>query len=214
MATRLDTLAASETVYFHAPLFAREKKLLDSMALLHTEKKYDISELAEAILAAAFIDADARGVIRLQRDQAKRLFGLRKVDALFVHPGSGSAPPAGTYEAKIREAVANGPKEVERVVHAILGEDHTVPGMLAIAGVLDGLAQRNLLEVREKKQLKLFKTEFYHMPDGTKALGAKADGAHVRATLDAWRTRPDWPLLEKGIQKGIASRKEAADGPD
>ena len=208
------TLTASETVYFQPHLFAREKKLRDSIALVHTDRKYDGSELAEAILLAALVDAERAGVLRLTREKASRLFGLRKVDALFLHPGPSPPPPPGSYEARLRALAERGPVEVEKAVHAVLEGDHPAPSMLVVAGVLDGLSKRGLVEVREKRQLKLFRTEFYHMPDATKELGAKADGAGVRALLDAWKKRPDQELLERGVRKGIASRKEASDGPD
>lgn len=207
-------LTASETVYFHPDRFARERTLLDAIGLLHTPKKYDASELAEAILAAAFVDAERAGVLRLETGKASRLLGLRKVDAVLVHAGTAPSPAAGSHEAGLRAAVDGGPLEVERAVHAALAEDHAAPSMLVVGAVVEGLARRGLVEVREATRLKLFRTESYHLPPATLELAAKTDPQPVCEALDAWAKRPEWALLQKGIRRGITSRKEASDGPD
>ena len=210
-------LAASEAVYFHPHLFAREKALLDAATLLGSERKVDLSEIAEAMLQAALVDAERAGAIRLQREKASRLFGLRKVDALVVHAaGPASALPAGSLEARIHAAVEHGPHEVERVVHAVLGQDADVPHLLVLALVHEGLAGRGLLERRETKKLGIFKTESYHLPESTRLLAHATPGEDVRKALDAWSAArgADQELLVKGIRKGIAGRREASDGPD
>lgn len=216
-ATTERSLMASETVYFHPDRFARERSLLDAFALLHTDRKYDLSELAEAMLLAAFVDAERAGAIRLARDKASRLFGLRKVDALFAHPGATrSAFPAGTLEASIAGAVADGSREVERVVHQVLADDAPAPHWLVPSLVLRGLHARGLLTTREERRLKVFRSEVFELPDATRALAARTSGDEVRARVDAWRADrgDEAALLVKGIGKGIASRKEAGDGPD
>lgn len=210
-------LTPSETVYFHAEDFAREKKLLDAVALLHTDRKVDASELVEAILAAAFIHAEDAGAIRIAPGKAGRLFGLRKVDVAEISVGTkGDAFPAGTIEARLRELVAGGPREAERVVHELLGEDSTYPDMLVLTAVQRGLLASKLLETEETRRVKVFKVETLKLPDATRALAAATPAAPVKERLARWQKERavEWSVLQKGIRAGIAGRKEASDGPD
>lgn len=210
-------LTPSETVYFHAEEFAREKTLLDAVGLLHTDKKVDASELAEAILAAAFVHTEKAGALRLQLGKGSRLFGLRKVDVVDVSVGpQEGAFPAGTIEGRLRALVASGPREAQRVVHDLLEEDSTYPELLVLGAVHRGLLESKMLDTAQEKRLKVFKVDVMKLPEETRALAASTPSAPIRAELAAWKgAHPDeWALLSKSIAKGIASRKEAGDGPD
>ena len=212
-------LTPSETVWFHPGRFAREKKLLDAIGPPHTDRKYDASELGSAVLQAAILGAEEAGAVTLSIGKTGRLFGLRKVDALLVAPGPrADAHPAGTLEAAVRAAVADGPRDAEGVVEAVLREDAPDPHAWATWLVARGLADRKLLDVVETRTLKVFRTQAYAVPDATRALAAQASPDAVRATLDrAARERPDaWRLLNEGIPRGVSDRTErdAGDGPD
>lgn len=121
-------LTPSEVAWFHPARFAREKKLLDAVGLPHTERKYDASELGTAVLAAALLGAEEGGAVTLAVGKTWRLSGLRKVDAVLVGAGpKADAFPAGTLEAAARAAVADGPRDAEAVVEAMLREDAPDP---------------------------------------------------------------------------------------
>lgn len=211
-------LTPSETVYFHAEEFAREKTLVDAVGLLHTEKKVDASELAEAILAAALVHAEKAGTLQLRAGKASRLFGLRKVDVIEVAVGpQAGAFAAGTIEARLRALVAAGPREVQRVVSELLEEDSTYPELLVIGAVHRGLVESKMLETAQEKRMKVFKVDVLRLPDETRELAARTPAGPIKEGLAAWRaSRPEeWALLSKGVAKGIASRKESSsDGPD
>lgn len=210
-------LTPSETVYLHAEEFAREKTLLDAVGLLHTDKKVDASELAEAILAAAFIHAEEAGAIRLGAGKASRLFGLRKVDVVEVSagPNAGAFPP-GSIEGRLPALVANGAREVERVIHPLLEDDSTWPETLVFSLVQRGMIEAGLLEASKEKRLKVFSVDVVKLPDATRQLAATTPAAPVRERIAQWKAARagEWEHLRKGIEKGIASRKEAGDGPD
>lgn len=211
------TFTASETVYFHPEHFAREKKLLDAVALPHTDRKFDASELAEAILAAALLRAERAGALRLEQATASRLLGLRKVAVVEASAGpKADASPPATIEARLRQLVASRPLEVERLVHALLEDDSTYPELLVLGAVQRGLVDAGLLESTQTKRLGIFTVEGVRVPEATRALISASTSDGVRAELDSWKAaRPaEWEILRKAIAKGIASRKEASDGPD
>lgn len=210
-------LSPSEIVHFHPERFAREKKLLDAIALPHTDSKFDASELADAMLAAAFVHAERAGEIAIAPAKASRLFGLRKIEVVEVGPGPKEGSfPVGTIEARLRGLVASGPRETERVVHDLLGDDSTYPDWSVVALVQQGLVGAGILESTTEKKLGFLKVGTLRVPDATRTLLATTNPGAVADEIVAWkRARPaEWELLARGIRKGIASRTEASDGPD
>ena len=217
-ATTTSPLAASELAYFHAGLFSREKGLIDAVGILGQEKKYDASELASAILAAALLDAERRGVVTLEVGKASRLFGLRKVDALLVKPGPGqdvSLPH--TLEARVRPFVQarRDPPEARAVFEDMLQEDAPDPHLWAVKLVERGMAQRGLLETKETRTLKVFRSQAYVLPEATAGLARASSGAPVQELLGrTQRERPDaWRLLQTGLKAAFRARTES-DGDD
>lgn len=212
-------LTASETAYFHPHLFAREKSLVDAVPLLHTDKKYDGSELGGAILASALLDAERRGVVTLEVAKASRLFELRKVDALFVKPGpkpDDSLPHS--LESRIRPFVQarKEPPEARDVFVAMLQEDAPDPWSWAVALVPRGLSQRGLVGVEEKRTLKVFRSQSYVLPPETAELGRRTPPEPVQRLLESTRThRPDvWRHLQEAMKKAVAARTERDDDGD
>lgn len=193
---------------------------MDAVQLVHTDRKYDGSELATAILAVALLDAERRGAVRLQVEKVGRLFGLRKVDAVTLTPGPEDAGLlAGTFEARIRQAVAarGKPMEAKDAFVAALVEDAGDPHAWAVSLVARGLAERGLLETQETKRLKVFRTQVHVMPEATGKLLAQTRGEEVRSLLEGARQgRPDvWPLLQKALKDAFSARTEQGDdGPD
>lgn len=217
----MHTFAPSELAYFHAGRFAREKKMVDAVALVHGDAKYDASELAEAILAIAFLAAHEAGEIVLEKGRVPRLFGLRKVDALLVKPGhTRGVFPLHAFESKLVGIVTQPRKngwDVEAVVQVLLEEDTSWPHTHVLHLLVRGLAERGLLERRESRTLKVFRSMAIVVPDATRALIDRSS-PDVPARLHAAReSRPDeWRLLLAGIRAGVRARTEndSGDGPD
>lgn len=213
-------LSATERVYFHPHLFAREKSLVDATPVLNTDKKYDASELAGAMLQVALLDAERRGVVALEVAKASRLFGLRKVDALFVRKGAGGPDaPGGTLDWRVGQLVAgrDAPMEAEHLLVDLLEEDASDPYGWTVALVARNMAKRGLLVSREARTLKVFRNVVYEMTEPTKALAAASRADDLRELLDRTRReRPEvWRLLEKAVKAAATRRKESDDdGPD
>lgn len=211
-------LTPSETVYLHAERFARDAFLLDSATLLHTDAKVRATDLSTSLLAAALLAAEREGGVRLVPETEKRLFGLRKVEVLSVQPtGKDPGFPEGTLEARVVRLAAERARSVERVVHDALEEDASQPASLAVWRVQGGMEKAGLLEVEEKRRLKVFKVQAYKVPERTADLARRTPPDEVRALLEGARAgrAAEWALLERGIEKGVSGRKEVDhDGPD
>lgn len=210
-------LSPAETVYFRATEFSREKSLLDSAALVHSEDKVRATDLAVALLAAAVLADEKAGAIRLEVGQKKALFGLRKKEALFLRPAQPAAFPAPSPETRVAEAARAAQGDVVEVVRAWLGEDSPTPYHAVISRVEEGLATRGLFEVEEVRHLKVFRAQRYKAPESTRQLAGAVRAEEAKALLEAARReRPEvWALLESGIRDGIKSRTEQSDsGPD
>lgn len=195
-------LSASETAYFHPHLFAREKGFVDAVSLLHTETKYDGSDLGGAILAAALLDAERRGAVALEVAKTSRLFGLRKVDALFVTPGARpDESPPHSLESAIWPFVQARPQppEAREVFFSMLQEDAPDPWSWAVQLVPRGLSRRGLVAVQETRTLKVFRSQSYVLPPETAELGRRTPPEPVAALLESARTqRPEsWALLQR-----------------
>lgn len=210
------TLTPSETVYFHPEAFARRKAVMDALGLVHTDQKYDASELATSIVATAILAAERAGAVALETGKSSRLFGLRKVDALHVRAAGPSPHPPGSLEAAVARAVQAKPQDVERVVIDILREDAPDPHAWAVALVAKGLAERQLLAVEETKRLKVFRVQSYSLPPATAELAKATPPTDARALLDEAKARGDtWKLLTEGMARGFTARTERGDsGPD
>lgn len=216
-----NVLAPSELVYFHAGAFAREKKLVDAVGLVHSDAKHDASELGAAILATALLSAEQAGAVVLELGKASRLFGLRKADALVVKPGVAQPSfPPGSFEAGVRPVVdaAKGQVDAERVFTALLREDAPDPYSWAVMLAARGLAERRLFETEEVRKLKVFRTQVYHVPQATRDLVAQTSPDGPRDLLArTQRDRPEvWRLLNEGLKRAVSSRTEhdSGDGPD
>src|SRR6478672_4614867 len=75
-----DTLTPSETVFVHGDQFA--KKAMFGEKLLLTDMKVSSSELATAMVAAAILMNEKRGLVALTLKKEKALFGLASKESL------------------------------------------------------------------------------------------------------------------------------------
>lgn len=223
--TKTTTLTPSETVLFHGEQFARE---LGGISLndtgyksLVTDKSLSSKELARAVLATAFLANEQAGTLKLEVRSKKAWLGLRTVQALYAEPTGKASPwPGPSFEAEILDIAgqrqAAGKNDVEDIVYSLLGEDASSPALWALTHVHQRLNARGLLETEERRQLKLFKTTVFVLPESTRALAEAADSAPFKAQLSSAEQRGEmWKLLQAGIEKALNRRTESdSDGPD
>lgn len=210
-------LAPSELIYLNGEQFA-SKARLNNIELFNGEKVAS-DQLGQAMMAAAILANEAAGTIRLEVRKKKALFGLRKVDALYVEPVATANWPEGSLEAQIgliapQLTDANKPRnEVSTILYQWMQEDAPAPWLWAAQLVRQTLAQRGLLDTVTEKKLKIFNTTRHTLPESTAALAAELPLAPVQELLETCqKTRPEvWKLLTKDIKAAISRRTEADD---
>lgn len=213
--------APSELVLLHGDQFAKKGRLGNSK-LLHTTADVSTEELARAILAAALLSVEQVGSVRLEVQEKKAWLGLRTVQTIYVEPQSADFTwPKGSLESRIYEVADFGrlgkPKhEVAHIVSELIGEDSTNPWGMVIERVKAGLAARELLEISEKKTLRVFTTREYLLPDAVRAQAAAQEVAPLHQLLrGAEQKRPDvWRLMQEHIRTAIGWRTERDDDND
>jgi hypothetical protein len=218
------TLAPSEVIVLHGAAFAEPKRGLSlhdvDFELVQEGKKVSARQLGQTVLAAALIANEQVGVVRLEVREKKALFGLRKVNALYVEPGTaGSSWPANSIEAQIRplaEATKPGkPKEVKDVVVDLLRQDTSNPWHSTAVLVKEGMGARDLLESAQRKTMKIFSVAYWKLPEDSKLVEqTESDVAAVKAMLaDYQQSQPEkWKLLVSQIESAIAFRTESDSG--
>lgn len=215
------TFAPSELVLLNGETFAKKARLMNT-TLLHSEADVSTEELARAILATAILANEQAGAVRLEVRTKKALFGLRSVQALYVEPtGSDSPWPHGSLEARVGEAARAGKRNKDRneaahVVSALLDEDTQNPWAHAISLVTAGLAERGVLEVVEKKRLKVFTSREYVLPAVTREAAAAEDVSFIQDWLEGTKSqRPEvWKLFQDHIKTAVTWRTESDDDID
>ena len=114
-------LTPSELVFLNGEQFAKKAKL-GNVDLLHSDEKVSLSELGEAILAAAFLAGEQAGAFHLEVRERKATLGLRKVRELFAVPASNRGNlPDGSLEATFSDlATQPGSPRKKRYLHHCL----------------------------------------------------------------------------------------------
>jgi len=211
-------LTPSELVFLNGEIFAG-KAMLGNMPLLHTDQVVSISQLGQAVLAAAFLANENVGAFSLDIGQKKAMLGLRKVKTLSAKPGKNTpAWPESSLESALftlaRDRYANGKStQVNDLVYTWLRSDSRDPWKSVLDMLQHTLADRELLDRREEKKLKIFTSTKFSLPDNTAALADKAAVAPVQRMLqDCEQQRSEaWSLLGKLIKKAISARTEQDD---
>lgn len=217
--SRRMTFTPSEHVLLHAAQFAAPGTFTDATTPIGADVKVRATELAQSMLAAAILANEMARAIVLEPGTKKKLFGLRKVEALLVRAGAATPTfPEGTLEARVLPALRKaGPDaDVARLTHELLGEESTAPWEIPQQIAMAALAERKLLDAEETRTLKIFKGRRYVLPDATREQARASPPDAARRLLDAGKARgPVWALLADGIREGVKSRQEStSDGPD
>jgi hypothetical protein len=214
-------ISSSELVLLRGDQFAK-KVMIGNIKLLHTDASVSISQLGQAILAAAVLAAEAAGNLQLEVRKGKAMFGLRKVKNLYANPTPTPVEwPKYSLEAQlppIAERFKNDQDshEVSNLLYAWLRQDSSSPWQSAIEMVQSGLAERGLLDTSEETKLKVFTKINYSLPESTASMAAEQPIEPVKQLLANCENdhREIWDLLVKQIKSAIKARTEQDDSVD
>jgi hypothetical protein len=95
-------LTPSEQVYLNGEKFADKGGVFNKTRLMHIDFQVDTKQLAQAVIAAAFITLQQQGTLRLEFHQKKRILGLGSASVFCADAvGPIAAWPAGTLESAL-----------------------------------------------------------------------------------------------------------------
>ncbi len=214
-------ISPSELVLLNGDQFAK-KVMMGNIKLLHSEASVSVSQLGQAILAAAVLAAEAVGNLELEIRQKKAMFGLRKVKNLYANPTPTPVEwPKYSLEAQlppIAERFKNDQEsnEVSNLIYSWLRQDSSSPWQSTIEMVKSGLAERGLLDTSEETKLKVFTVTNYSLPQDTALLAAEQPVEPVKQLLANCENdrREIWDLLVKQFKSAIKARTEQDDSVD
>lgn len=212
------TLSPCELVLLNGEQFAK-KVMIGNFQLMHTEASVSFSQLAEAMLAAAALSVESSGNLEYEVRSEKAMFGLRKVQALYVTPTGKDNPwPAHSLESQLIEIATRFESEgessrVSDLIYSWLRQDSASPWQSSIEMVQAGLAERGLLDSTESTKLKVFTTTNYSLPESTAALASQSPIEPVQNLLSNTENnnKDFWDLLIKEIKSAIKQRTEQDD---
>jgi len=208
-------LTPSELVLLSGEQFAN-KVLAGNIKLLHSEASVSVSQLGQAMLAAAFLVNEKSGTTKLEIRQKKAMLGLRKVNSLYVVPANAAVVwPEYSFENQIYALAEKlGDKnEMSRIVYTWLVEDSGSPWNAVIHEVKEGLSKRGLIDRTEQKKLKVFTSVKHELPADTFTLAEQARVDAVKQLLTHCQSsrKEIWGLLVKQLKKAISDRTEQSD---
>jgi hypothetical protein len=214
-------LSASELVLLNGDQFAN-KVMLGNIQLLHTDASVSVSQLGQAILAAAVLADESSGNLRLEVRQEKAMLGLRKVKKLYANPTSYPVEwPQYSLESQLQQIADrfkndDDSHQVSNLIYAWLQQDSSSPWQSTIEMVKSGLAERDLLEKTEQTKLKILTVVNYSLPESTFSMARQLPFEPVKQLLkNCESNRQDiWDLLVKEIKKAIKDRTEQDDDID
>ena len=201
-------LAPSEVVYLNGEQFAREARL--GHRLIGKDVKVHQNQLAEAVLAAGFLAAEAAGLITFElSEKGGFLGGARKLTVAVV---GGGTYPAGTFEGQLPDMIRrlDSPlrsRSVRQIVALWLGRNSDSPVSMSLEKVQKGLDGRGMLESVGEKKL-IFTVMHYELTDESRRLAESAPAAELKALLtDCETNRPElWKSITHGIKGGFEDR--------
>ena len=198
--------APSELVVLFGDRFAPEAGMLAGKEeVLTSGAKVHAQRLMEAALAAALLAVHRSGAARLEEQTGKALFGLLKRQKLVLLRGAGPSPfPPHSLEAAL-VATAGEETEAWDALAKWIEVESNDPAGRALGQVKAGLAERGLLEVRERKALKVFTVSSYALPDATRAAAEREPLEPVRDLLAAAEQRE--PTLWKAVRSAVDSAR-------
>jgi hypothetical protein len=211
-------LSPSELVLLNGEQFAK-KVMLGNIQLMHNEASVSVSQLGEAILAAAVLAVEFIGNLKLDVRSEKAMLGLRKVKSLFVKPTfTPNDWPEYSLEAQLVQIAERLDREGESgkisdLIYIWLRQDSSSPWQSTIEMVQAGLAERGLLETTETTKLKVFTTINYSLPESTAVLAKQISIEPIRELLRTCENNQKeiWELLKKENKKAIKQRTEQSD---
>jgi len=206
------SLAPSELVLLRAEEFAKKGRM-SNITIMNTNVTVNPDQLGKAILRAAIIANINAGTVRLEQQQSKASFGLRKVTTLHMLPGNASAAwPDHSIEGQLCSQVLTnrGNSEVYSIVYKWLEQDSFHPWEKVVENVQEGLSKRGLLGKTEEKKMGIFTSNTYQLPQSTASMPDRSSVESVKEMLNEYsnQNRDKWSLLEKQLDKAIYERTD------
>lgn len=167
-----------------------------------------LEQLSPLLFAAAILANERMGVIRLQLEQTKALFGLVKGQTLIATLVGPQNPwPAGSLEAELLAVLVRRPLEVKQWIIQYLREDRANPWSYSVSQVFAGLAYRGLVVPDQKGG--------YLASEALVAEAAPAMASPIHQLLAESQQRPVLHgLLLEQIRGAIKYRKESDNDHD
>jgi hypothetical protein len=210
------TLAPSELILLQGDKFARTSSAAVKLG------EWVGLKVDEMMLATAFLAVEQSGAVQLEVRKQEALFGLLRVDKLYVVPGEHDVSwPAHSFESRLQPLARGlqsrgdkGSNHVSEIVSQWLGGEYSSPWEEVGNRVSDGLVSRGLLQKERESGLKgLLFGSSYLLPAETAALATQQSLEPIRELLvTCRRTRPEvWRLLIVGIDSGVGKCREPPD---
>lgn len=208
--------APSELALLRAEDFVKPGGMLDNTRTLNGAADVSTRGLARVLLVVAILAGEQAGGLRLAVRQKRALFGLSRSSALFADPtGSPVQWPAHSLEESIsalaeRLRAEKGQNDVCKIVYTLVQRDAANPWAKLIEMVTSGLTQRGLLQMREKKQMVVFRVAQVELPQSTADLAGSQPVAPIQQWLrESESQRPELhSLLMDQIERGLKQRVE------
>lgn len=206
------SLAPSELILLRADEFAKKGRIRN-ITVMDTNLTVNPDQLGKAMLKAAIIANVNAGTIRLEQQQGKASFGLRKVTTLHMLPGNASAAwPDHSIESQFSSQMLTnrGNSEVYSIVSKWLEQDSFNPWEKVVENVQEGMAKRGLLGKTEEKKMGIFTSNTYQLPQSTASMPDRSSVESVKEMLNEYsnQNRDKWSLLEKQLDKAIQERTD------
>ncbi len=216
-------LTPSEQVYLNGEKFAEKGGVFNKTRLMHIDYQVDTKQLAQVVIAAAFITLQQQGTLRLEFHQKKRILGLGS-STIFCADAIGpmAAWPTGTLEsllpglAQRLAASGEGQNQISTIIYAWMRADSMAPYESVFSLIKEGLAAHGLLETRIETHLKIFKNTVYTLPESTRQLALTQPLQQIQQLIGWYtQTKPEyWKALNDQIKRGIELRQEQSDSND
>ncbi len=177
--------------------------------------------MGEALVRVALLACASQGVLKLQVQPRKALFGLYTVQGLFAEPQGVLVPwPKSTLEAWLTHlALQLCPEERHRVqslVYVFLRQNSPNPWRQIVSKVQGGLVAMGILEQVEERRLRglqVVKRKRARVLESMVNPVANLPTDHLRQLLKSCRfgTPQLWRLLHKEVSRGIGYRRKVSE---
>jgi hypothetical protein len=204
--------SASGTVYLFGERFAKKARV-GGERLVQGGAKVKLSDLADKMMVAAFVDLAGKGCVHLERVEEKKLGLFTSRDVLVTRVEARQEPLYG-LDAAIWDKLTGDPKQdrVREIISRLTGGTCPNPWSIVVALVKQGLAEQGFLEVeKEVRRLRPDKVEW--LANEERIVPHEGRVGEVQGKLTSLE-RGDAALykqLAESVKKGLQAMVETPD---